>query len=60
MKFEVINDKGVAVMQTGSESCVPNEDELVIMNRAGYRFKVDGKIVTMKKLKEIGKGNADA
>ncbi len=47
-------------MQTVSESCFPDEDELTIMSKAGYRFKVDGKIMTMKKFKEIRKDNADA
>lgn len=60
MRFEVINDKGATVMHTSVESCFPDEDELAMMNRAGYKFKVDGKAVTMKKLKEMRNGNTDA
>lgn len=55
MKFEVVNDKGITVMCTESESCIPNEDELYIMNKEKYKFKIDGKIVSIKKIKEIVK-----
>lgn len=52
MKFEVVNDKGVTVMQTEMKSCVPNDDELFTMSKAGYKFKLDGKSVSIKKIKE--------
>ncbi len=53
MKFEVVNDKGITVMRTESASCIPDEDELYIMNKEKYKFKIDGKIVSIKKIKEI-------
>ena len=52
MKFEVINDKNKTVMSTTSLSCIPNENELNSMSKAGYKFKIDGKAITIKKLNE--------
>lgn len=60
MRFEVVNDKGTVIMQTETKSCIPDEDELSIMSKAGYKFKLEGKTVTMKKLKEIRKDDANA
>lgn len=53
MKFEVVNDKGKTVMSCTSVSCIPDEDELSCMAKAGYKFKLDGKNATQKKIKEI-------
>lgn len=50
MKFEVLNDKGITVMQTETKSCIPSEDELAVMNKAGYKFRIDGKNITIRKL----------
>ena len=52
MKFEVINDKNKTVLLTEYVSCIPNDSALASMFDAGYRFKVDGKIILLKKLKE--------
>lgn len=52
MKFEVINDKNKTVMSTTSLSCIPNKNELNSMSKAGYKFKIDGKAITIKKLNE--------
>ena len=60
MKFEVVNDKGVTVMQTTMKSCIPDEEQLSLMSKAGYKFKLDGKNVTMKKLKEFRKEESNA
>lgn len=58
MKFEVINDKNKTVMTTTNLSCIPNKNILDSMLMAGYKFKLDGKLITIKKLneklKEIG------
>ena len=58
MKFEVINDKNKTVMSTDSPSCIPDKGTLDSISKAGYKFKLDGKITTIKKLneqlKEIG------
>jgi len=50
MKFEVINDKGATVMRTETKSCIPDKDELTTMSKAGYKFRIDEKNITVKKL----------
>ena len=52
MKFEVVNDKNKVVMNTTSADCVPSKDTLTLMSKAGYKFKLDGKVITIKKLNE--------
>lgn len=52
MKFEVINDKNKVVMHTKYTSCMPNKDALNLMAKAGYKFKLDNKAITVKKLNE--------
>lgn len=52
MKFEVVNDKNKTVMSTMSPSCVPDKEELNSISKAGYKFKLDGKAITIKKLNE--------
>ena len=53
MKFQVVNRDNIPVMCTESVSCVPDEKELLSMQKAGYKFKVDGKVMTIKKIKEM-------
>lgn len=57
MEFQVVNDKGVAVMVTEYISCIPNELQLASMSKAGYKFKIDGKAMSLKKLKEYVKSS---
>lgn len=52
MKFEVVNDKNKTVMSTESLSCIPNKDALNSISKAGYKFRFDGKMITIKKLNE--------
>ena len=63
MKFEVINDRNKTVMHTSSPSCIPDKDILTSMSKAGYKFKLDGKAITIKKLneklKEVCNGKSD-
>ena len=56
MKFEVINDKNMSVMNTTSIYCIPDKEMLISMSKAGYRFRLDGKIITTKKLNDKLKG----
>ena len=56
MKFEIINDKNKVVMHTTHVCCVPEKDILISMSRAGYKFKMDGKSATIKKIAEQLKG----
>lgn len=60
MKFEVVSDRGVTVMQTEMKSCIPDEEQLSCMNKAGYKFKLNGKNVTLKRLKEFQKEESNA
>lgn len=53
MKFQVMNDKGVWVMETHYASCIPNDSQLSSMSKAGYKFKIDGKAASIKKVKEV-------
>ena len=61
MNFEVVNDKNKTVMRTSSPSCVPDKDMLNLISKAGYKFKIDGKVISCKniveKMKEITNGN---
>ena len=52
MEFEVINDKNKTVMRTETLSCIPDKEILSSMSKAGYRFRLNGKITSPKKLNE--------
>lgn len=53
MEFEVINEKNKVVMHCNHFSCLPTVEEMQIMSKAGYKFKVDGKNTSITKLKEM-------
>lgn len=53
MKFEVINDKGKTVYYTHKEKDIPNKEYLNSMSDAGYKFKIDGKATSKKKVEEL-------
>ena len=53
MKFEVINDKNKTVYYTYSEKAIPCKEHLNSMSKAGYKFKIDGKIASKKKVEEL-------
>ena len=59
MKFEVINDKNKVVMHTESMSCIPNREIVESMITSGYKFKVDNKILTKKKIIDLIKENKE-
>ena len=59
MKFEVVNDKNKVVMNTTSPGCIPSKDALSLMSKAGYKFKLNGKVVTIRKLYETLKEKDD-
>ena len=56
MKFEVVNDKSKTVMYTSSPHCIPDKDILMSMLNTGYKFKLDGKILSKKAINELAKG----
>lgn len=52
MLFQVVNDKCISVFRTEFASCIPDESQLMSMQKVGYKFKIDGKAVSIKKIKE--------
>lgn len=50
MILKVVTPDGQVGMWTEHVSCWPNEDELRHMAKAGFRFVLDGKTVSPKKL----------
>lgn len=53
MKFEVINSGGETVMQTEYVECIPDQAILDAMYKSGYRFKLNGKVATKKKVEDV-------
>lgn len=53
MKFEVVNRFGKTMMQCSEYSLIPAKDILESMYKAEYRFRLDGKDISLKKAKEI-------
>lgn len=53
MLFEVINDKKQTVMFTEEKECIYENDILKLMFNAGYKFKLNGKSITLKSLKDF-------
>lgn len=53
MKFKVVNREGRAVMSTEYIECIPDEEQLKSMAKVGYKFKIDEKTVSVKKIKEL-------
>lgn len=56
MEFQVLDRFGQKLMTTYYPKCLPSDSELDSMASAEYKFKVDGKIVSKKKVKEIRDG----
>lgn len=53
MKFEVINPDGETVFNTESKKCIPTKSQIESMAKAGYKFKLDGKAISKKKLDDM-------
>ena len=51
MKFEVISSLGAPVFSTEYPECVPSDDDLKHLWNCGYKFQIDKKNYTLKKLK---------
>lgn len=52
MKFEVIDAKGKIMFQTSNKKYMYSQSEINSMDKAGYRFKVNGKTVSKNKVIE--------
>ena len=59
MKFEVLNNIGKTVMQCSEVSCIPDNNQLSLMASAGYKFKIDNKVVNQSKVKEFIKNYSE-
>jgi hypothetical protein len=53
MKFQIYGKDKKCKLVTESKACIPNIDELKLMSKAGYKFKLDGKAISFSKLKEV-------
>ena len=52
MKFQVFGKDNQCRFVTESKSCIPCVEELTHISKAGYKFKLDGKSVSLSRLKE--------
>ena len=55
MLFEVINSQGKTIFYTNEKICVPPYKQIKTMLTTGYKFRLDGKIMTKKSLEEFTK-----
>lgn len=53
MLFEVIDPSGLGMMRCNSQECIPEVRTLTSMTSAGFKFKLNGKIISLKKLKDL-------
>ena len=51
MRFEVFNYEGVRVFWCTDEDCLPPPEVIDNMAKAGYKFKIGGKVVSKSKIK---------
>jgi len=58
MKFEVIGPDGNHRIAMHEESCLPTKDEIQSMANAGFKFKLDGKVIAKSKALEMAKSNS--
>ena len=59
MQFEIFNDKGNRVLITDKEKYIPLAEYIEQMAKNGYKFKIDGALVSKKKVNEIRKREND-
>ena len=52
MKFQVFGKDNQCRFVTESKSCIPDIAELKAISKAGYKFKLNGKVVSLARLKE--------
>lgn len=52
MKFQIVNPAGAYVMVTEHSECLYDKETISDMNSAGYKFRIDGKLVPVSKFKE--------
>lgn len=52
MKFQIFGKDNQCRFVTESKSCIPSIKELTAISKAGFKFKLDGKVVSLVRLKE--------
>ena len=52
MTFEIWRNNCI-VFTTKHKDCLPTRKEWLMMKQAGYKFKIDGVIVSKKKIEEL-------
>ena len=52
MKFQIFGKDNKCKLVTESKACIPDINELKLMSKAGYKFRLDGKAISLSKLKE--------
>lgn len=55
MWFEVFNRENQRVLYCYDVSCIPSKEELTHMQAGKYKFKLDGKRVTIAQLQTLKK-----
>ena len=53
MKFEVIDNTGKTVMVTSYSEYIPTKEQINLMTKAGYKFKMDGKVLSKKAIDDL-------
>lgn len=56
MKFQIVNPIGEYVMVTEHAECLYDKETISEMNSAGYKFRIEGKLVPVSKFKEYLSG----
>lgn len=49
----MINSDGKTIFFTKEKDCIPKKQELDAQYKAGYKFKLDGKAISKKKIEEL-------
>jgi hypothetical protein len=62
--FQIIDSNNSIAMRTNHISCIPPDSHLASMETIGYKFKLDGKFVSRRKINTLRKqksnvGNVD-
>lgn len=50
MKFQVFGKDNQCKFVTESKSCIPKKKQLTNISKAGYKFKLDGKVISLSRL----------
>lgn len=57
MRFEIFDEKDKVVFNTSMIECIPKKSQIDIMYKCGYRFKINNKTISKKKLEEFRAAN---